>query len=225
MINPLTISAVLLGLVSTVSSAALPAQDTELSLYKRVTHDTTTWDKYHETNSVFARLGYCMSYIDPTPRDGSWACGEFCPNTNTRVCWTPAASLELPHLINYNPNGERWVLGECHCDTAVDKLAGIIVDFTAKGLDEGFRHLAKLSCSITMEVLKEAAFAGAQFIPGAGQAAVAARTMAKGVKLAAKTTGGKDIWTRTVEGTCGVFDKRPEIYAGYDVLMQQEDEG
>lgn len=223
MINPLTITAVVFGLVSLVSGAALPGQETESSLYRRVTHDTTTWDKYHETNRVFARLGLCMSYIDPTPRDGSWACGEYCPNTNTRVCWTPMASLEHEHLINYNPNGERWVVGECHCDTAADHLAEIIVDFTAKGLDEGFRELGKLSCSIMLNVLKEAAFAGAQFIPGAGQAAVAARTMIKGVKLASKTTGGKDIWTRTVEGTCGVFDQRPDIYNGYDVLMQQDD--
>jgi hypothetical protein len=164
-----------------------------------------------------------MSYIDPTERDGTWACGQYCNNENTRVCWTPIESLQHDYLVNTNPNGERWVVGECHCDSAADNIAEILVDFTGRGLDEGFRELMKLSCIVTLNILKEAAFLGASFIPGAGQAAIAARTMVKAVKLASKTSGGKDIWTRTVEGTCSAFDDRDALSEGYDVLMAQDD--
>lgn len=214
---------VLLGLVSMVAGAALPSQETEHSILRRSTHDSSTWDKYHEINGAFARQGLCMSYIDPTPRDGTWACGKFCNNENQRVCWTPSASLQFDHLINKNPDGARWVVGECHCDTGLDKIANTLVDFTGRGLEEGFGVLLKVTCEVTMNVLKEAALLGVSFIPGAGQYAAAARVVAKGVKLAAKTSGGRDIWKETVEGTCGAFDERAEINAGYDVLLAMND--
>ena len=213
----------LLGLVASItplaSGAALRHEESTSTLFRRITSDTSTWDKYHRVNGDFARLGFCMSYIDPTDRDGTWACGQFCNNDFTRVCFAPAEASSREYLINKNPNGERWVLGECHCNSGADKLAELLVDFTAKGLEEGFGQLLKLSCQVTLDFLKEAAFVGAAFIPGAGPAVATARAMAKGVKLASKTTGGKDIWMRTVEVTCGVFDNRQEFSQGYDAWL------
>ena len=229
--NMFRLATFLTGFASLAASAALPevhkkdTTDGAPDLVARAgMFDASTWEEYHRINGqVLAPNGWCMSYLDPTDRQGNWACGEYCPNSDTKVCFAKAGSADREEWINRNPNGERWVMGECQCDSAANTIATVLVDFTGKGLDEGFRHLGKVSCELTLNVLKEAAFLGASFIPGAGQVAIAARTTAQAVKLASKTRGGKDIWTRTVEGTCGAFENHDDIDKGYNNLLTRED--
>lgn len=205
--------AVLMALVPAVFGAALPdsthgLQTRDGSLSKRATHDTSTWDKYHEVNGGFARQGLCMIYMDPTPRDGKWACGKYCNNENTRICTSPITSAEIEHghpaAINRNPDGARWYMGNCQCDTStVDAFATAVVDFTAQGLDIAFKALPYLTCTTFLTLSKEVIVYGSWLIPGGGQVASAARAAAKAVKMATKTDGGQSKFESAVKNTCG----------------------
>ncbi|KAJ3547862.1 hypothetical protein NM208_g1300 [Fusarium decemcellulare] len=221
----LTFAAALIGLVPMITGAAVPVQ--ESSLFGRATSDTSTWEKYHAQNGVFSRTGNCLSYIDPSPRDGTWPCGIYCGNEATRICIGPPKPEDAPWTINTNPDGERYVVGKCECDTtAADAIATGTIDFVAKGLDEGFRQLGSITCEVMLNVLKEAVLAGTYLIPGAGPAAVAARTVAKGVKLAAKSKGGKDLWEEAVQESCKVRHGpgMTEIDEGYKIFENAPDE-
>ncbi|KPM42924.1 hypothetical protein AK830_g3591 [Neonectria ditissima] len=218
-------AAAVIGIAPVVSGAAVPKQDS--SLFGRATSDTSTWEKYHEQNGVFSRTGNCLSYIDPTSRDGTWPCGTYCKNEATKICIGPPHPEDYPWTINTNPDGERYVVGKCECDTtAADYIAGATVDFVAKGLDEGFRELGSITCEVMLNVLKEAILAGTYLIPGTGQVALAARKVAKGVKLAAKSKGGKDLWRGAVKESCKVrgSSQLSDIDQGYGVFEGAPDD-
>lgn len=78
-------------------------------------------------------------------------------------------------MLGANPDGERYAIGKCQCDTsAADFLATATVNFTARNL----REIGDVRCEI-MNVMKEAVFASTYAIPGVGPVATAARTVAK----------------------------------------------
>ena len=196
-------------------------------LKSRVTSDTSTWEKYHATNDAFSRTGNCMIYLEPTARDGSWACGPYCQNDQTRICTGPPTDKIMDYLINYNPEGTKWVTGKCDCNTkSVDSIATHFVDFTAKGLDEGFRKLPALFCSTYINMSKEIIEYGSYLIPGGGQAAAAAKAMAKGVKLATKSEEGQDKWVQAVADSCSIFDfsTTGNLNEAYHILAEAPDE-
>ena len=106
-------------------------------------------------------------------------------------------------MMGRNPDGELYAIGRCECDTSdLEYLASATVDFVGKGLDKGFREIASVTCVVLVNVMKEAVIAGTYAIPGAGQYAAAARGIAKGVRLAAKSQGGKDLWKDAVQSSC-----------------------
>ncbi|KAF4975669.1 hypothetical protein FZEAL_7559 [Fusarium zealandicum] len=126
------------------------------------------------------------------------------------ICIGPANPEDAPWTINTNPDGERYVTGVCEFDTtAADAIATATVDFVGKGLEAGFGELGSITCEIMLNVLKEAILAGTYMIPGTRQVALASRAVAKGVKLAAKSRGGKDLclWEEAVAETYRVPDR------------------
>ncbi|RGP80755.1 hypothetical protein FLONG3_1095 [Fusarium longipes] len=208
------------------NGAAVPPQDS--SLAKRQ-YQIPSWDKYHEQNEAFSRQGLCLIYIDPSPRDGTWACGVWCKNENTRICTGGGVPLDQrrPDELRRNPDGELYAIGKCECDTkAVEYLASATVDFVGKGLDAGFREIASVSCEIMLNVMKEAVIAGTYAIPGAGQYAASARAVAKGVRLAAKSKDGKSLWKEAVQSSCDFrkSEDLDEIDQGFGVFEGSPDD-
>ncbi|KAF5715417.1 hypothetical protein FMUND_6899 [Fusarium mundagurra] len=158
-------------LIPLVTGAALPTHE-DSSLARRQNQDKS-WDDYHRQNGAFARQSLCLFYLDPSPRDGAWACGVYCKNDRTKICTTVHPSKFTNDMLGANPDGARYAIGKCQCDTsAADFLATATVDFTARGLDKGFREIGSVT------------------------------TVAKGVKLASKTQGDKDLWTDAVKESC-----------------------
>jgi hypothetical protein len=128
-------------------------------------------------------------------------------------------------MLGANPDGERYAIGQCQCDTsAADFLATATVDFTARGLDKGFREIGSVTCEIMVNVMKEAVFASTYAIPGVGPVATAARTVAKGVKLASKTQGGKDMWTDAVKESCNFRRDEELLNKGFGIFEGAPDE-
>ncbi|CVK98201.1 uncharacterized protein FMAN_12261 [Fusarium mangiferae] len=210
-------------LVPLVTGAALPTHE-DFSLTRRQNQDKS-WDDYHRQNGAFARQGLCLFYLDPSPRDGAWACGVYCKNDRTKICTTVHPSKFTNDMLGANPDGERYAIGKCQCDTsAADFLATATVDFTARGLDKGFREIGSVTCEIMVNVMKEAVFASTYAIPGVGPVATAARTVAKGVKLASKTQGGKDMWTDAVKESCNFRRDDELLNKGFGIFEGAPDE-
>ncbi|KAF4500979.1 hypothetical protein FAGAP_2820 [Fusarium agapanthi] len=161
------------NLVPLVTGAALPTHE-DSSLTRRQNQDKC-WDAYHGQNGASARQGLCLFYVDPSPRDGAWACGVYRKNDRTKICTTVHPSKFTNDMLGANPDGERYAIGQ------------------SSGLDKGFREIGSFTCVIMVSVMKEAAFASTYAILGVGPVATTARTIAKGVKLASKTQGGKDM--------------------------------
>ncbi|KAJ4250130.1 hypothetical protein NW762_011940 [Fusarium torreyae] len=162
-----------------------------------------TWEEYHAQNDAFSRQGLCLVYLSPSPRDGTWSCGVYCNNDKTKICTGLPADQITEDLIRLNPDGEKFQIGQCECDTStVDFFATATVDFVGKGLDKGFRETGTVTCEIMLNVVKEAALAATYAIPGTRQVAAAARVAAKGVKQAAKSQGRKDSWKDAVQSSC-----------------------
>ncbi|RBR16007.1 hypothetical protein FVER53590_11130 [Fusarium verticillioides] len=154
---------------------------TLLSRYTRLTLAFFASGLMHRCVHYFYRLeagerqGLCLFYLDPSPRDGAWACGVYCKNDRTKICTTVHPSKFTNDMLGANPDGERYAIGKCQCDTsAADFLATATVNFTARNL----REIGDVRCEI-MNVMKEAVFASTYAIPGVGPVATAARTVAK----------------------------------------------
>lgn len=215
------------AIVPLVNSAAVPAQHST-TLVKRQ-HQIESWDKYHEQNEAYARQGLCLQYLAPTSRDGTWPCGVFCKNDKIRICASHGIAVEdmTPDMMGRNPDGELYAIGRCECDTSdLEYLASATVDFVGKGLDRGFREIASVTCVVLVNVMKEAVIAGTYAIPGAGQYAAAARGIAKGVRLAAKSKGGKDLWKDAVQSSCNFRRQEDldEIDQGFGIFEGSPDD-
>lgn len=186
--------AALASILPIVAGAAVShSRNTDSSL--PVLRREATWDEYHETNRIFAQQGLCRHYIDPTGRDGLWPCRQYCKSDSV-TCNANANWRTDQSSVHTNPDGERYTYGECWCSNPVLEY---VVKFTAEGLQE----LPGITCAVWLEALKQSVLLSTWVIPGAGPAALAAKTIIKSVKLS-ETLGGKDGWTSFIKDTCHI---------------------
>lgn len=191
-----------------VFGAVLPqAQDSHSSISRR----EATWEEYDQQDQVFANIGICRYYLDPTSIDNLETCRQYCNNSPSVTC--NGNANDDPSTISTNPDGERYTLGECWCDSPA--LADIIIKFTAEGLQE----LPGVTCAVWLEALKQSVELSTWVIPGAGAAAKAAKTIVKSVKLADKL-GGKDGWTNFIQDTCHIDNWDFDISQSFDIFQQ-----
>lgn len=198
-----------------LGAATLPRpQDSDSSISRR----QSSWDEYHQLNSLFAEQGLCRYYLDPTSRDGLWPCRQYCGEDAKSLTCNGNTNANIdPSTVSKNPDGERWTPGECWCsNVAVEKL----VEFTAEGLQE----LPAIACAVWLQAAKEAVKLGSWAIPGVGPAATAAKVIIKSVKLA-DLIGGKDAWNNFIEETCGVEEWDFDLMgAAFDIFKQAPDD-
>lgn len=207
--NILSIAAFASTLPLALGGAVLPQeQDKDTSIFRR----ESTWDEYHTTNGIFAEQGLCRYYIDPTGRDGLWPCRQYCKSDSVSCSGDATSGIVLA-----NPDGERYVYGECWCNNAALET---IVEFTAEGLQE----LPGITCAVWLQALKESVKLSTWVIPGAGPAAKAVKTIVKSVKLAEKL-GGKDGWTNFIKDTCQIDEWDFDISKAFDLMKEGEEEG
>lgn len=187
------------------AGAVLPqAQDSASSITRR----ETTWEEYHQVNSLFAEQGLCRYYIDATDRDGLWPCRQFCSGNSVTCTADPAVVLA-------NPNGERYNYGKCSCSNPILET---VVEFTAEGLEQ----LPPITCAVWLEALKQSVKIGTWFIPGAGPAAKAAKTIVKTAKKADKL-GGKDWWTNFIKDTCHIEEWDFDVSKAFDLFHEGDE--
>lgn len=198
-----------------VSGAVIPEpQNNQPTLSRRGMQET--WDEYHATNVNYARRGLCRVAIDPTDRDYLWPCKEYCKDkSSSATCMGPRKEVTDRSIIYGNPLSQRWTPGICTCS---NPLADIIINFTAEGLSK----LPGVTCAVWLEASKLSVELSTWVIPGAGPAALAAKTIVKSVKMA-DTLGGKDGWTNFIKDTCKIEKWDFDISMAFDNFSQGDE--
>jgi hypothetical protein len=89
--------------------------------------ESETWTDYDQNTEALVQSGICRYYLDPSSHSNLSMCQRYCQN-NSVMC---KAGDTATSPILTNPDNERYVMGECICNTAVPDA---IVEFVAEGL-------------------------------------------------------------------------------------------
>ncbi|EFQ31009.1 hypothetical protein CGRA01v4_08551 [Colletotrichum graminicola] len=165
-----------------------------------------------------AKDGTCVKYFDPkVPNDGLTPCRTYCkakgqPEEKVGCHSGPTPTGKGPWYTD--TDGYEWYPGKCFCAEEIDPIA----EAFAIPIIESLAKLDNVICGVFLQAVVESINIGFALVPGAGQAATAARLATKAAVEGAKSFAENsmnptDFFDGWIKKGCGI-DKIELDYDG-----------